>query len=687
VTRDTGNRRKALRANPAPPGARRGGESLTARQSEMLDMAPTGACLLSEEGLVLEANRTAAGLLGLAKGSLVDRPFAGFILPEDRDRFHFHLRQLLQFGLPQRWDLRMTAEGRESFWSRLEATAAWDGDGPALIRLFFSDITDAKQAEQALIDTNEFHTQILACVEEGLVVLDKDLKYCLWNPVMERITGLPAEQVVGKHCLALFPGFRKSGVYRLFERALAGEKCTMESAPLSMFGMGTPGWAIRRISPLRDFRGEIIGVIATLTDITDIKHAQDHLKQARDELERRVDERTAELKQAYEALQTESLGRREEEGNYRRSLATSPLGIRIATADGKTLYTNQALLDILGCESMEELCAVPFSKYYTQDSYRVFLKRFRKRLRSGNLQPDQYAINVITKHGEVRHLEVSRSLTLWGGKREYCIVYHDCSAREQAEEMRRRIEQLRIYHRQELSQFGRLAAVGEFTAAITHELSQPLSAIANNAAAARRFLSRPRPDRAESLAALREIIDNASRAGAVIRRFRSFMLRKELHRRSIDVNRLVADTAALIHHETDHRQVAVNLDLWPERLTAMAGKIELQQVLINLIFNGCDAMRKVAVPLRRIDVRTVPKGAGEVVVSVRDNGPGLDEQVKGRLFEKFYTTKAGGLGMGLVVSKRIIEAYGGRIWADNNATGGTTFSFSLPINAGKGVAR
>jgi len=168
--------------------------------------------------------------------------------------------------------------------------------------------------------------------------------------------------------------------------------------------------------------------------------------------------------------------------------------------------------------------------------------------------------------------------------------------------------------------------------------------------------------------ALQGLSENASRVGAVIHRYRTFLQRRKFSLRNIGLNKLVVDTVALSQYETNHREVSVKLNLWPERLIARAGKIELQQVLINLFLNSCDAMRNT--------VHTALTGFVELIVAVQDNGTGLDKQAQGRLFDKFYITKAGGLGIGLAVSK------GGRIWANNNREGVATFSSSLPTGAG-----
>jgi PAS domain S-box-containing protein len=242
---------------------------------------------------------------------------------------------------------------------------------------------------------------------------------------------------------------------------------------------------------------------------------------------------------------------------------------------------------------------------------------------------------------------------------------------------RRRLELATARQRDELAHLSRVAMLGELSGSLAHELNQPLTAILSNAQAAQRFLAQrpPRVDQIDEI--LADIVKSDQRARAVIQRLRA-MLRKEpaLHR-SLDVNNVVADSLRLMHSDLLNRDVTVDTDL-ADGLPAVNGESnQLQQVLLNFMMNGCDAMQDRQTG-RRMLVRTCRSAQGHVEISVADRGAGIPEADLERIFEPFVTTKAQGLGLGLAICRSIVEAHGGRLWATNNAHGGATLHIELP---------
>jgi len=236
--------------------------------------------------------------------------------------------------------------------------------------------------------------------------------------------------------------------------------------------------------------------------------------------------------------------------------------------------------------------------------------------------------------------------------------------------------------REELSHVSRLATIGEFAASIAHEIHQPLTAILNNAQAAKRFLSADPVDTDEVHDALADIINSVRHAGEVIHNLRSFVKRKDVEKASLDINGVIKDVLMLLQGEISDRNIPINLTLHPDILDTFGSRIELQQVLINLILNACDAMLNTEPQQRGLSIRTTMDDPGCILVAVRDSGPGLAENDLERVFDNLYTTKPEGLGMGLSISKTIILDHGGRLWAANNLEGGATFYFTLPANKG-----
>jgi signal transduction histidine kinase/integral membrane sensor domain MASE1 len=229
--------------------------------------------------------------------------------------------------------------------------------------------------------------------------------------------------------------------------------------------------------------------------------------------------------------------------------------------------------------------------------------------------------------------------------------------------------------RQELAHFTRVSAMGELAASLAHELNQPLAGILANAQAAQRFLAAGRPDLDEIRAILADIVADDRRAGDVIRRLREMLRKAAPQRVLLDLNTLVGDVAKMLSSDALIRGLSVVLDFDAKLPPVSGDRVELQQVVLNLLVNAMEAMGGPDTPGRIVVVRTACGEPGTVEVAVQDAGTGV--VADGQIFEPFYTTKADGLGMGLSIARSIIEAHGGRIWVENNSTGGATFRFAL----------
>jgi signal transduction histidine kinase len=244
---------------------------------------------------------------------------------------------------------------------------------------------------------------------------------------------------------------------------------------------------------------------------------------------------------------------------------------------------------------------------------------------------------------------------------------------------RRRWAELAVQrHRMELAHAGRLATAGELTAAIAHEVNQPLGAILANVDAAEMLLDsgKARPEELRQI--LADLRRDDLRASEVIGRLRALLARQEMAREPCDLNAAVAEVSRLLEAETRRRHAALAVELDDTLPQVLGDRVHLQQVLLNLIINAMDAMADTAAGERRVLVRTARDGHGGVEVSVADRGPGIAPDRLPRLFESFYTTKKQGMGLGLSIARSIVEAHGGRIWAESGERGGATFRFTLP---------
>ena len=240
--------------------------------------------------------------------------------------------------------------------------------------------------------------------------------------------------------------------------------------------------------------------------------------------------------------------------------------------------------------------------------------------------------------------------------------------------------------RQELTHIGRVSAMGELTASLAHELNQPLTAILSNAQAAQRLLAADRVDLGEVREILRDIVADDKRAAAVIQRLRILLKKGDLEFVPLAINEIVGEVAWLVKSDALLRNVSMSLELAPDLPSVLGDRVQLQQVVLNLVLNGLEALQPSAAGPRTLVIRTGLTSSGSpcdgpatVMVAVQDSGIGIDEKDRGRIFQPLYTTKADGLGMGLAIARTIVDAHGGGLTAANNAQGGATVQFTLPV--------
>jgi two-component system, NtrC family, sensor kinase len=231
----------------------------------------------------------------------------------------------------------------------------------------------------------------------------------------------------------------------------------------------------------------------------------------------------------------------------------------------------------------------------------------------------------------------------------------------------------------ELARVSRLTTMGAMTASIAHEINQPLAAIAANANAGLRWLARPSPDIEEVHAALKRINADAHRAGEIIQSVRSIFKKAPQQGAPVDVNAVIEEVLALVHGELINQQIAVKTDLDRDLQPVRADRVQLQQVILNLITNAVEAMSAGEARPRLLTVATRPQDGDGVLIRVQDSGPGIDPGGKERIFDAFFSTKSSGMGMGLFICRSIVEAHGGHLWATSAESGGAVFNLVLPV--------
>ena len=251
----------------------------------------------------------------------------------------------------------------------------------------------------------------------------------------------------------------------------------------------------------------------------------------------------------------------------------------------------------------------------------------------------------------------------------------------QMAEQRRTEEALQIA-RTELARVVRITTIGELAASIAHEVNQPLAAVVANADACVAWLARENPDLTEARAAAERTTLGATRASEVIGRIRSLINKTSPERAQVQMNEIIREVVALADGQASRNNVSVVTELTADLPPVLGDRIQLQQVILNLMLNGIEAMAGISDRMRRLRIRSQIQEAGQVLVSIEDSGLGVKAEIMTRLFEPFFTTRSQGIGMGLPISRSIVEAHGGRLWAESTVNQGSVFQFTLPSGDG-----
>jgi two-component system, LuxR family, sensor kinase FixL len=483
-----------------------------------------------------------------------------------------------------------------------------------------------------------FYAAIIDSSDDAIISKDLNGIVTSWNPGAERIFGYFAAEIVGKPISVIAAPGREDEMPLILQRIKAGERIDhYETARRRKDGVIVP--ISLTVSPIRDDANRIIGASKIARDITETRRAMAELAA-----------REAHLRTILDTI-PDAMVVIDERGTIQSfSVAAERLfGFRAAEVEGR---------------NVKMLMPSPH-----QDNHDGYLHRYlttgeRRIIGIGRVVAGQ------RQDGSTFPMELSIGEVHQGDRHLFTGFVRDLTEKQTTE---RRLQELQA----DLSHVSRVTEMGQMASGLAHELNQPLTATANYLQALRRLIERGDASSLErAKGAAESAIGQVQRAGEIIRGLREFVKKSDPERKAENVLALIEEASGLALIGTKERGVLVRLRTASDLPRVLVDKVQIQQVMVNLVRNAVEAMA--ASPRREIVIEAAPGENNLVTIAVCDTGPGIAEEIVERLFQPFVTTKAEGLGVGLSLCRAIVEAHGGKLWAEPNSEGGTVFRFTVP---------
>jgi PAS domain S-box-containing protein len=603
----------------------------------MVDNMPVGAAIAGPTGAVEIVNRHMLDYFGRPLEELKAWMTTGAqVHREDFERVAAAVRHSWATGQARETEQRLLRHDGVYRWFQVRAFPLRGEDG-SIVRWYgaYIDIDDRKRAEEKL-----------AASERNLQVTIDAIPALAWSAGPSgaadffsqhylNYVGLPAAQMhEWGWTTTVHPDDREKLAQTWASLMAAGEIGEAE-ARLRRFD-GTYRTFLLRASPLRNADGEIAKWYGVNTDIEDRKRVENELRQ------------TTEL--------------------FGEALRLTRTGSFITDMDGDEHLWSDEARRIWGFEPNDQLTIATIRERIHPDDLVPFDAAAANSVRAGSVTHD-FRIQCA---GAIRHVRVAAHAGKRNGRRSYVGAVQDLTDQKLA-------EAALDHARSELAHAARAMSLGVLTASIAHEVNQPLSGIVTNTSTCLRMLAADPPNLEGARETSRRTLRDGNRASEVISRLRTLFSRRDFAATErIDLNAAAREVLALSAHELQRHEIVVQADFEEDLPPVTGDRVQIQQVIINLLLNASDALREAGKGAPRIRIETCRDGPGCVKLSVQDNGVGLPDGAAARLFEAFYTTKSEGMGIGLSVSHSIIERHRGRLWASSNEDAGATFTFSVP---------
>lgn len=612
-----------------------------------IDSGIVGGRLISHSALGAKAASTALRILG------GEKPDDWSSSEESVNQYVFDAHQLRRWGisedsLPRGSDIRHRSDSAwEEYRWRIIGVLSLLFIQALLISALVSTLQRQRRADRALQKAADEWQTTFDSINDMIMLMDHEFRILRVNAAASSFTALPLEEIRGKSCHSILHGISA----RPEDCPCAVMSRTKKHEEAVLYDEKRDAWLFVSVDPILDDRGELTGLVHAVKDVTEKKRAMEALA-ASEEFNRAV-------------------------------LASLKNHIAILDKNGTILAVNEAWEQHAIQNDSQGLAGLGPGANYLEICQAAIQTRAHLAWEAFNGirsvidgERDSYTLEYPCDSPDESRWFFMKVMPFRNPEGGVVISHTDITERKNAE-----LEaQLR---REELTHVTRIVTIGELAASLAHEINQPITAILCNAEAAQRFLSRTTPDLEEVRTILADIIQDDKRAGEVIRRMRTLVKKETPQREPLNLNDAVRETIALVRNASFLGGVSIVDELDPELPVVPADRVQLQQVVMNLLLNATAAMKKTPPALRKLVITTGMRDGRGVMVSVRDSGAGIAANDAERLFEPFYTTKRDGLGMGLPISRTIIKAHGGTIWAENHEEGGAVFHFTLPLDLRK----